>query len=79
MAPLTRGAKKSLGLAAHLPWAFVNIDRGFEDGRWKEWPPAPATIQLVVRNITYWVHSDVWKFGSCDRNWQLKPLYAVGG
>jgi hypothetical protein len=57
----------------------VNIDKAFEGGRWKEWPPAPAVIEVVVLNVAYWVHSDMWKFGACDRNCQMKPLYAVGG
>jgi len=70
-------AMQTLGLAAELPWAFVNIDRQFENGRWKAWPPAPAVIELIVRNVAYWVHSDIWKFGACDRKCQLKPLYAV--
>jgi len=68
---------KSAGLVGELPWAFVNVDRAFENGRWKAWPPAPAVLEFIIRNVAYWVHSDIWKFGSCDRNCQLKPLYAV--
>jgi hypothetical protein len=70
--------KKSLSLTADLPWAFVNIDKEFEGGRWKSWPPAPAVIGFVVCNVAYWVHSDVWRFGSCDRSCRMKPLYATG-
>jgi hypothetical protein len=62
---------------ADLPWAFVNIDKGFEGGRWTAWPPAPFVMEFLIRNVAYWAHSDIWKFGSCDRSCQMKPLYAL--
>ena len=42
-------------------------------------PPGPGQVALkVVRNVTYWVHRDWWKFGACDRSGTLQPLYATG-
>jgi len=66
-----------LGLTQGMPWCFVNLDIHFEEDRWMNWPPAPAPIKFVVRYLTYWIHSDSWKFGACDRGGNMRPLYAV--
>ena len=74
--PLTTYQKK-LGFFTGVCWGFSNHDITYEEGLWKNWPPAPKIIVLVVRYIAWWVHSDWWKFGSCDRLGRLQPLYAV--
>jgi len=63
-------------MARGVPFCLAHLDVNFEDGIWKDFPPAPWIIKFVVRNITWWVHSDWWKFAASDRNGKLKPLYA---
>jgi len=69
----------ALGLTTGLVWAFVNLDLHYEDDRWLAWPPAPAPVKFICRYITYWFHTDWWKFSSVDRTGTMKPLYAVPG
>ncbi|KAH6669653.1 hemerythrin HHE cation binding domain-containing protein [Plectosphaerella plurivora] len=68
---------KSLGLVSGLPWCFVNHDITYEGGLWSSWPPAPAPVKFLCKNVIHWVHMSWWKFGSCDRAGRLRPLYAV--
>jgi len=59
-----------------MPWAWAQMDIHYEDDMWTEFPPAPWFIKFLVKNVTWWIHSDWWKFGACDRYGNLKPLYA---
>ncbi|KAB5542425.1 hemerythrin HHE cation binding domain-containing protein [Coniochaeta sp. 2T2.1] len=63
---------RQLSIPGALTWGFFNHDRDFEGGLWKEWPPAPAPLVLIVRHVTYWVHSDWWKFAPCDPSGKMK-------
>ncbi|KAL2207032.1 hypothetical protein CC79DRAFT_1367922 [Sarocladium strictum] len=67
------------GLFTGLGFVAANFDRHFENDRWlTTFPPGPGqTAMAVVRNVTYWVHKDWWKFGSCDRTGKVQPLYAA--
>jgi hypothetical protein len=56
---------------------MVNWDVNYEDGIWKDSPPAPWFIKAFVRHIGFWVHSDWWKFAASDRQSRLQPLYAI--
>lgn len=69
------------GMVTGLPFFSVNFDRHFENDRWLTvFPPGPGQAALaVVRNVTYWVHRDWWKFGACDRMGKLQSLYALRG
>lgn len=40
-----------------------------------KWTPAP--ISFVIMNILYYVHSDLWAFGVCDKNRRVKPQFAA--
>jgi hypothetical protein len=63
-----------------LAFISANFDRHFEDDRWLTSfpPPGPGqTAMAIVRNVTYWVHKDWWKFGACDRSGKVQPLYAA--
>ncbi|KAH7319685.1 hemerythrin HHE cation binding domain-containing protein [Stachybotrys elegans] len=75
----SKKAMKSMGLTAGLPFVAVNLDMNYEDGIWREKVPPKEgqRILTVVRNITYWLHRDWWKFGSCDRHGNLQRLYAA--
>jgi hypothetical protein len=68
---------KALGLTTGLTACFLNLDLHFEDDAWIAWPPAPAPVKFIVRYLTYWLHSDWWKFAACDRLGNMRPLYAV--
>jgi len=68
---------KKLGLATGLVWCFANLDLGYENGRWAAWPPAPLPVKVICRYISWWLHTDVWKFAACDRMGKMQPLYAV--
>lgn len=35
----------------------------------------PAPILWVVANIVFWVHSDWWAFGCCDRQRKVKAPF----
>ncbi len=73
-------AKKLMGLTTGLPWFTTVHDRYYEDGLWFSFPfqTVPLVILWVCRNITYWLHSDSWKFGPVGRDGKMRPLYAVG-
>ncbi|KAL7755652.1 hypothetical protein ACKLNR_014179 [Fusarium oxysporum f. sp. zingiberi] len=67
---------KKLGLEKGLPFCFGNHDVDFEGGRWSSWPAAPWLVHILARHVTYWFHTDQWKFASCDQHGKLRPLYA---
>ncbi|CAM1509534.1 Fc.00g032730.m01.CDS01 [Cosmosporella sp. VM-42] len=68
---------KKLGLAQGLPFCFSNHDVNYEGGRWASWPPAPRIVHILARHVTYWLHTDQWKFAPCDRHGKMRSLYAV--
>lgn len=55
---------------------LLNLDREYEDGLWKDWPPVPRPIKWLLLNIGGWVHSGWWKFASCDAEGRPRQLYA---
>ncbi|KAI5461582.1 hemerythrin HHE cation binding domain-containing protein [Mariannaea sp. PMI_226] len=68
----------NLSVPGALTWGFFNHDKQYEEGLWQSWPPAPAPVVFIVRWITYWIHSDWWRFAPCDRYGRLKErLYAT--
>ncbi len=68
--------QKEIGLLGLLH-AFSNIDTQYENGRWQSWPPAPAPVKILVRNVLWWTNAETRKFGATDRTGNLKHLYAV--
>ncbi|ROT39593.1 hemerythrin HHE cation binding domain-containing protein [Sodiomyces alkalinus F11] len=64
------------GMAAGGMLAFMSHDVTFEGGLWKNFPPVPWIILVIIRNTVYWVHSDWWKFAPVDRYGQPQPQYA---
>ncbi|KAK3936573.1 hemerythrin HHE cation binding domain-containing protein [Diplogelasinospora grovesii] len=67
---------KAIGTAG-LCFVFANMDVHYEDDLWKSFPPAPAPVKFLVRNVFWWMNADQWKFAACDRQGKLRPLYAV--
>ncbi|KAK3367904.1 hypothetical protein B0H63DRAFT_489974 [Podospora didyma] len=60
-----------------MVWCFANLDIHFENDIWLGFPPAPAPVKFLFRNLFWWFYPDARKFGSVDRQGKLKPLYAV--
>ncbi|KAF2178209.1 hypothetical protein K469DRAFT_718307 [Zopfia rhizophila CBS 207.26] len=66
------------GYSDVVPFLFLNIDRTYEDGFWKDWPPMPKPIRFLMVRLSAWWHQGWWKFASCDIDGYPKELYAVG-
>lgn len=64
------------GVTDVVPFFLFNYDRDFEDGIWKDWPPIPAPVRLVLMSAGKVLHPGWWKFASCDIWRQRKELYA---
>ncbi|KAL1964137.1 hypothetical protein VTN77DRAFT_7225 [Rasamsonia byssochlamydoides] len=58
-----------------LPFFFLNHDVTYEDGLWKDWPPAPAAVKWAIRHIFSWWNAGYWKFASCDTSGVPQPLH----
>jgi hypothetical protein len=67
---------KEVGMFSGAVWCLAVHDFGYENGIHRNFPPAPGIILWVLRNLAWWLHSDWWKFAPCDRQGELKPLYA---
>lgn len=71
-----RRGKASVDGLARIPFFFLNLDETFEDGLWKNWPPAPAPVKWIARNgLTVW-NKGYWKFAACDGAGRPKELYS---
>ncbi|KAF2465510.1 uncharacterized protein BDR25DRAFT_239492 [Lindgomyces ingoldianus] len=66
------------GYADCVPFLFLNFDRTYEDGYWKEWPPMPKVIRFLMVRVSAWWHQGWWRFASCDIDGYPKQLYALG-
>ncbi|KAH8903565.1 hemerythrin HHE cation binding domain-containing protein [Coniochaeta sp. PMI_546] len=67
---------KKVGLKG-LSVCLTMMDLHYEDDTWINWPPMPAVVNFLCRNVIWWFVRDTAKFGACDRVGNLKPLYAV--
>jgi hypothetical protein len=54
-----------------------NLDLGFEDGRWKNWPPIPAPVWwMIMRSVAKW-NKGWWRFASANEMGMGRELYAL--
>jgi hypothetical protein len=53
------------GITEVVPFAFLNMDRTFEDGLWKDWPPVPAVVRFFFLRVSAWPKKGRWRFASC--------------
>ncbi|KAH7125976.1 hypothetical protein EDB81DRAFT_765066 [Dactylonectria macrodidyma] len=67
---------KALGLSG-MCFFFANHDLHYEEDLWAAFPPAPGIVKFLCRSIVWWFNKDLYKFGSCDRQGNLKPLKIV--
>lgn len=61
-----------------VPMFLMNHDgEGFEDGKWKAWPPIPAPIRWGLVNIGGMWNGGWWRFASCDGMGNRKALHKI--
>ncbi|KAG9043962.1 hypothetical protein FS837_008938 [Tulasnella sp. UAMH 9824] len=63
---------KTVALSTPLQVLYVNGDS--VNGEW--FPQFPASLVFLVKYGLYWVHSDMWEFGSCDKHKRVKAPFA---
>ena len=61
-----------------VPFFLLNLDAGFEEGLWADWPPMPRLVRWGLVNVGGSVHWAWWKFASCDGRGERRRLYALG-
>jgi hypothetical protein len=71
-----RKAKMSLDGMGRVPFFFLNLDITYEEGLWKDWPPAPGWVKWVMRNLLTYRNQGYWKFAACGADGTPKELYA---
>lgn len=71
-----KNSVSSAGYTDVVPFLFLNFDRTYEDGMWKDWPPMPAVIRYMLVRVGGWWHQGWWRFASCDVNGMPKELHA---
>ncbi|KAG8917187.1 hypothetical protein FRC00_013935 [Tulasnella sp. 408] len=64
--------KKTVSFSKNFQAVFVNGDS--VNGPW--FPPFPAPLIFLVKYGLYWVNSDMWEFGSCDKHMRVKASFA---
>jgi hypothetical protein len=65
------------GLMDVVPFFLFNMDREFEDGLWKDWPPIPKPVRWALTRGATLFNSGCWRFASCDSDGRPRELYAV--
>ncbi|KAH7040919.1 hemerythrin HHE cation binding domain-containing protein [Microdochium trichocladiopsis] len=70
------GAKhmQTLGLFKGAACVIATHDVDYEGGLHRGFPPAPAVLVWLLRNVAWWVHRDWWRFAPCDRHGRMKDL-----
>lgn len=63
--------KKTLSFSRGPQIVFVNGDS--VNGDW--FPPFPGPLVFLIKYALYWVHSDMWKFGCCDKHKRIKAPF----
>jgi Hemerythrin HHE cation binding domain len=53
-----KGTLTKSGYTEGVPFLFLNFDRTFEEGMWKDWPPMPAIIRAAMVRI-----GSAWHWG----------------
>lgn len=57
-----------------FPMVFILHDKTFDGGVWKDFPPVPWIVSLLLRFFFMNTHKDWWRFAGCDFNSQPKEL-----
>lgn len=64
------------GITDVLVFFLLNMDRDYEEGIWRDWPPIPTPARWAITNVAGLWHNSWWKFASCDASGRRKELYA---
>lgn len=65
------------GMLNVVPFFLLNLDRGFEGGRWASWPPMPGPIRWIMTNVVGTYYGSWWRFASCTHDGRPRELYAL--
>jgi hypothetical protein len=60
-----------------VPFFLLNLDAGYEDGKWSDWPPMPRLVRWGLVNGAGSVNWAWWKFASCDAAGRPRRLWAL--
>lgn len=60
-----------------IPAGLGAIDRTFEGGRHKHWPPFPWFVPYLVKYFFMWKYKGVWRFSPCTVFGEPKELAFV--
>jgi len=72
-ATMAKDIMASISLVNDIQVFYVNGDS--VHGAW--FPPVPGPIGFLVKYVLWYAHSDMWAFGSCNRNMEVKPQFAA--
>ena len=64
------------GITDVLVFFLLNMDREYEEGLWRDWPPIPRAARWAMVNVAGIWHNSWWKFASCDASGRRQELYA---
>ncbi|KAG9043963.1 hypothetical protein FS837_008939 [Tulasnella sp. UAMH 9824] len=64
--------KKDVSLSRTFQAVYVNGDS--VNGAW--FPPFPPPLVFLVKYVLYWINSDMWEFGACDKHMRVKAPFA---
>ncbi|PVI03114.1 hypothetical protein DM02DRAFT_612477 [Periconia macrospinosa] len=68
---------QNLSKAGGMIFFLRNLDLGYEDGLWKDWPPIPSAARWGVLKTLGKFHSRWWVYAACDEPGRLQKLHAV--
>ncbi len=58
-----------------VPFYLTNLDRTFEGGMWKNFPPIPKVAKYIMGNWIAGLNGGYWKFASCTWRGEPKELF----
>ena len=65
------------GVVDVVPFFLLNLDAGYEEAMWANWPPMPAPIKWGMVNLVGAWYGGWWKFASCGADSRPRELYAL--
>jgi len=57
-----------------VPMGLGGIDKTFEGGKYKNWPPFPWFVPYLAKWIYYGKHKGSWRFSPCTLWGKPRPL-----
>lgn len=71
-------AMKTCSLVGTVEFVWHNLDAEYEGGIHKNFPPAPAPLKFMLKNVLWYPNRRMWRFSTCTSSTKLRPklLYA---